>query len=123
MPLENTLTQPHLSALDATTKPVALEFEDVEDYINSWTPLFLTEIKSQINRECLMEKEDSEKFVLEAIDEKVPFRYMTLMRKEGENKFYKIHDFALITYYEVIFCTAKGRLRSNHSRRSNRKKI
>lgn len=79
---------------------MALEFEDVEDYINSWTPLFLTEIKSQINREVMMEKEDSEKFVLEAIDEKVPFRYMTLMRKEGENKFYKIHDFALITYYE-----------------------
>lgn len=70
-----------------------------------------------------MEKEDSEKFVLEAIDEKVPFRYMTLMRKEGENKFYKIHDFALITYYEVILFYCKRRLSSNFSRKSNRKKI
>lgn len=81
-------------------KEIGLQFEDQEDYVDQWMPLFLTEVKAQIIREAVADRESPYIFMLKSITNQVPFRFFDMSLKEGHENKLRIFDFVVLTLDE-----------------------
>ena len=88
----------HLANVNDKLERIPIKFANNEEYIRIWMNLFLYECKAQLSRSKLVDRDESEKFLLNYVkyDEKKKFSTFELVRNLSRNVSYTTGDLILL---------------------------